>query len=130
MGSKIQQEKSKKLHLVVNFFFAYPLYTVIVAHAMKKWTHFKYLYYDYFTVIRFHSSNVYKWRENEQIIFIHCLLYQRLTPEYFTLFFFFSFSDRYFFVTDGRTDGRRNTDILIVYISHTFNLFVDIGKTT
>ena len=39
------------------------------ANAVRKWTNYKYSYYDYFTVSRIHSSMVNKLKENEQINF-------------------------------------------------------------
>ena len=58
----------------------FPVSTLpFTAEAVRKVTHFKYDYHDYFTVSRIHSSMVNKWGENEKKI-LSIVLCKRSTP--------------------------------------------------
>ena len=60
------------------YFRIYPLYHLLHMYEVKKLTHFKYISYDFFTVIRIHSSVGYKCKEWKN---------SRPTPQYVTPFY-------------------------------------------
>ena len=63
-------KKSEKVNFRVKMLF--PVFTLpFTAEAVRKLTHFKYFYCDYFTVIRIHSSAANPYRENELMIFTY-----------------------------------------------------------
>ena len=69
--------------------------------AVRKSTHLKYYYSDYFTVICTHTSIANKWRENEQL---HDILLSVI--HIFKLIFPYLITEG----CDRRTDGRMDRE--------------------